>query len=79
MVSTDILERLKSEGAVKNKTSEGLNDLKDKIEKILANDRILEDSISKLKEQITKGKKYKFHVVRNSEGLISEIVAKLEE
>jgi hypothetical protein len=78
MFSKDILSEVKKEGGLQRKKSQvELNQeaMDKKVSSIIAGNKFIEDSILHIKEQIKKGKDYKFVLNRDKDGLIKEIVA----
>jgi hypothetical protein len=78
MLSKDILEELSKEGGLKKKKSQAeinQESIDQKMAQILEKNRYIEDSIARIKDQITKGKEYKFVLNRDKDGMIKEVIA----
>lgn len=78
MLSSDTLKELKNQKAVtriKTPTEKNVEDVSLKVDKVIEHSKYIEDSINRIKEQINKGKQYKFAINRDNDGLIKDVVA----
>ena len=78
MFSKDILNEVSKEGGLQKKKSQveiNQESIDAKVSQILEKNKYIEDTISRIKDQITKGKEYKFVLNRDKDGMIKEIIA----
>lgn len=78
MISKDILDELAKDGGIKKKKSQAeiaQESMDLKMSQILEKNKYIEDSIARIKDQITKGREYKFVLNRDKDGMIKEVIA----
>ena len=78
MLSKDILDQVEKDGGLKKKKSQSdINQeaIDQKLNQVLEKNKYIEDAIARIKDQITKGKEYKFVINRDKDGMIQEVVA----
>jgi anthranilate/para-aminobenzoate synthase component I len=78
MFSKDILNEIQKDGGITKKKSQAeinQENVDQKVSKILEQNKYIEDAINRIKDQIQKGKEYKFVLNRDADGLIKEVIA----
>lgn len=78
MLSSETLSDLRKQNAVsrvKSPTEKNVENVSLKMDQVLAHNKYIEDAINRIKEQINKGKQYKFVIGRDESGLIREVTA----
>lgn len=78
MLSSETLSDLRKQNAVsrvKSPTEKNVENVSLKMDQVLAHNKYIEDAINRIKEQINKGKQYRFAINRDDSGLIKEITA----
>ena len=78
MLSKDILDQVSKDGGLQKKKSQSeinQESIDQKMSQILEKNKYIEDAISRIKDQITKGKEYKFVLNRDRDGMITEVIA----
>lgn len=78
MLSNETLSDLKKQNAVnriKSPVEQVTEDVSLKVDQLLLQNKYIEDSIKRIREQVNKGKQYKFAINRDNDGLIKDVVA----
>lgn len=78
MLSKDILDQVSKDGGLQKKKSQSeinQESIDQKMSQILEKNKYIEDAIARIKDQITKGKEYKFVLNRDKDGMITEVIA----